>query len=62
MLKKLFSYDFSAIGKKMWLFTLVLLGTTAVGCGAVSALHYVDWESFDIAVGGLMASADFYSR
>ena len=55
MLKKLFSYDFSAIGKKMWLFTLVLLGTTAVGCGAVSALHYVDWESFDIAVGGLMA-------
>lgn len=55
MLKKLYSYDFGAIGKKMWLFTLILLGTTAVGCGAVSALNYIEWESFKIATGGLMA-------
>lgn len=55
MLKKLYSYDFNAIGRKMWLFTIILLCTTVVGCGAMAALTYIDWDSFDIAAGGIMA-------
>jgi len=56
MLKKLYSHDFRAIGKTMWLFTIIVFITTAAGCGSLAALTYISWDSLDIQAGGIYSA------